>query len=291
MLVFIDESGHPRPRDPATRPVILAACLKESDAGRLMRVIFAMKRSLLGRLPLTPDEKEGKASALLNRYSLTKVAAKREYAESLFEMLRDFELTVFAIVMERPTQPPYEGAGFLQAQYQWLLERIERFMEREHSNEYAIPIFDGQDPASNRIFSDCFTSFMARTEAGRAMKHIVPSPLFVDSSLTPGIQIADVCAYTTRLNHEHTLYQRDVGDPYLSAIKRYAAIVRRKIINYEREDGLTWYGIATMDPRKFIYTKPEPAQEEAPISQAEAAILGEDAIVQGQPPIPQREEQ
>ncbi|MGH2453528.1 MAG: DUF3800 domain-containing protein, partial [bacterium] len=253
--------------------------LKESEAGRLMRVIFAMKRNLLAGLPLTPAEREGKAAALLDRRSITRVAPKREYAEQLFEMLRDFPLTIFGIVMERPAHVLYSAPGFLQTQYRWLLERIERFMERDHPDDFAIPIFDGQDPSSNHIFSDSFTGYMVRTEGGRALKQIVPSPLFVDSSLTPGIQVADVCAYVTRLNHEENLYQREiVGDPYLSAIKRYAAVVRQKTINFERDDGLNIYGIGTMDPRKFVYVgphaeagqpEPEPPAELSPVPAAE----------------------
>ena len=89
------------------------------------------------------------------------------------------------------------------------------------------------------------------------MQHVVPSPLFVDSSLTPGIQIADSFAYVTRLNYEHNLHAGASSDPYLSAIRRYAAIVREKTINYEREDGLSWYGISTMAASKFVYERPE----------------------------------
>lgn len=263
MLVFIDESGHPRPRDRATRPVILAACIRESDAGRLTRAMFALRRNLLSQMTLTTAEQEGKAVEFLSRRALTRVAAKREFVDSFFEVLRDFELTVFGIVMERPDRVPYQGPNFLQTQYRWLLERIDRFMEREHPKYMAIPIFDGQDPTSNRIFSECFTAFMARTDAGRAMQHIVPSPLFVDSSITPGIQIADLFAYVTRLNYEHSLYQTSVADPYLSAIKRYASIVRAKTIDYTDENGQVVYGIRTMDAGKFIYELPS-GQGEVP---------------------------
>lgn len=252
MLVFIDESGHPRPKDPTSRPVILAVCIKESDTGRLTRAVFGMRRSLLASLTLKKEEQEGKATEFLSRRALTRSVEKREFMDSLFEYLRDFDLTVFAIVMERPLQPIYEGGELLQTHHRWLLERIDRFMEREHPAFMAVPVFDGQDPSSNRIFSDCFTSFMARTDAGRAMHHIVPSPLFVDSSITPGIQIADLFAYVTRLNYEHSLYQTSpISDPYLSAIKRYASIVRAKTKDYARDDGHTWYGIATMDVSKF----------------------------------------
>lgn len=271
MLIFIDESGHPKPTDASTRPVILAVCLKEGAAGQLMKTMFSLRKSLLSGLPLTKDEREGKATALLNRYSLTKVAAKREYAESLFEFLRDFELTVFAVVMERPPRELYQGPEFLQRQFRWLLQRIDRFMEREDPNGFAIPIFDGQDPSSNRNFSESFTGFLVRTDVGRAMKHVVPSPLFVDSSLTFGIQVADLFAYVIRLNHEHSLYQTpSVKDPYLSAIKRYAIIIRQKTLNFELDDGMTWYGITTMDANKFFYSKPE-SNQEIGASEAEAA--------------------
>lgn len=257
MLVYFDESGHPRPSDPTTRPVILAVCVKEKDAGRLIRALFSLRRTHLGTLRLTKEEREGKASALLNRRSLIKLPEKREYAESLFSWLRDFDLTAFGIVMERPAKPPYAGPDILNTQHRWLLERIDRFMEREHPDEMAIPIFDGQDPVSNRNFADCFTAFMARSKAGRAMQHVVPSPLFVDSSLTPGIQIADSFAYVTRLNYEHNLHAGAPKDPYLSAIRRYSGIVREKTINYERENGLNWYGISTMDSSKFLYERPD----------------------------------
>lgn len=103
MLVFIDESGHPRPNDPTKRPTILAACIEEAKLGQLSRATFALQRSLLSQMRLNRKEREGKASELMNRRALTKNAAKREYAEAFFDRLRDFPLTVFAVVAERPT--------------------------------------------------------------------------------------------------------------------------------------------------------------------------------------------
>ena len=47
MLVFIDESGHPHPNDPTTRPVLAAVCFPESASG-ISRQLFAIKRTLLG---------------------------------------------------------------------------------------------------------------------------------------------------------------------------------------------------------------------------------------------------
>ena len=263
MLVFIDESGHPRPNDDATHPVLLAVCIREADMRALESRLFALRRTHLASLTLSKEEKEGKAVVFLNRRSLTRIVAKREYVDSLFEYLRDFDLHVFGITMERPSKMPWEGVETLSAQYRWLLERIERFMENEHPAHFAIPVFDTRDPGTNLRLSESFTGFMARNTQGRSMRHLMPSPLFADSALTPGIQIADLFAYTIRLNEEHKLYQmRDIKDAYLSAIRRYANIVKSKTINYEDEDGVMQYGLRSMDATKFDYEPPSPRRSD-----------------------------
>ena len=80
VLVFIDESGHPRPKDPTLKPVLLAACIKESDAGHLFRSLFALQRTTLEGIVLNREEEEGKAKEFMNRYAITKHVAKRAYA-------------------------------------------------------------------------------------------------------------------------------------------------------------------------------------------------------------------
>jgi hypothetical protein len=273
VLVYIDESGHPRPTDSNTRPVLLAACINERDAGQLTRALYSMKASYLAPLSLNRGEQEGHAIEFLNRRSLLKSAEKRTYAEAFFDFIRDSGLMIFAVVMERPTQELYQAETFLQPHFRWLLERIDRFMEREHPRHFALPIFDGQDPRSNEKLSRCFTNFMARSKPGRAMQRIVPSPLFVDSTLTPGIQIADMCAYVLRIAHERNLFQdKSVSDPYLATIKRFATVVREKSVNYSKDDGGTWYGIATFGASRFVY--------EAPLEQTDEQIDEEMLVLQ-----------
>jgi hypothetical protein len=79
-------------------------------------------------------------------------------------------------------------------------------------------------------------------------------------SACPGIQVADQFAYVVRINEDKALYQQQVvSDPYLSTIKRYAALVRSKTKNYELadvEDGFQSYGITTISADKFPYEAP-----------------------------------
>ena len=178
--------------------MLLAACVNEIDVGHLFRSLFALKRETLHDMTLTRREEEGKASIFMNRQAITKHVQKRAYAEGFFEIVNDADVTVFAMVMERPSKAPYEGPELLQCHHRYLLDRIERFMSEEHPNSMALPIYDALDPTQTRIFAASFNSFMSRSNPGRAMQHVVPSPLFVDSALTPGIQIADRFAYALR---------------------------------------------------------------------------------------------
>src|SRR5439155_25996560 len=107
------------------------------------------------------------------------------------------------------------------------------------------------------------------------MQHVVPSPLFVDSALTPGIQIADLCAYVLRICYEKSLFQkRAIPDPYLATIQRFGAIVKSKTIDYPKDDGGVWYGFTVMDRSKFIY---DPAAA-APDSESSAEVEVEQLV-------------
>lgn len=208
-------------------------------------------------LALNKTEQEGKAHEFMNRHAITKHIKKRAYTEGFFDMVNNLDMTVFAIVMERPDKAPYEGPELLQCHHRYLFNRVEQFMAEEHPNHFALPIYDALDPGSTRIFSASFNQFMARSNAGRAMTHIVPSPLFVDSALTPGIQIADRFAYALRIYEENELQKTGiVGDPYLATMKRYGKIVWSKTRDYDRGDGFMIHGISRVSAAKFDYELP-----------------------------------
>jgi hypothetical protein len=59
----------------------------------------------------------------------------------------------------------------------------------------AMLLLDSADKETNMRRAAAFGNFLYGHEAGRSMKKIIETPFFVSSSLTPGIQIADLCAY------------------------------------------------------------------------------------------------
>lgn len=99
-----------------------------------------------------------------------------------------------------PTMPLYDSA-FMQ-----LVARFEAFLmhkgDRDNKALIGMLVHDNNQTVALRL-----TNMMRRFHAGgtewRQIPHIVETPLFVDSSLTAMVQIADLCAYATRRFFEH----------------------------------------------------------------------------------------
>lgn len=236
MFVYIDESGTPHPHDAHLRPVNLAVCLKREDVRRVTQSLHCLmldfERAADG-IRIRRAEREGKATQFLTPRALLNFPAKREYAESVIDLMRNLDMTLFAIVMERPDQPIYHGSHKLQRHHWWILERIQGWMEQRYPDRLAAIIFDGRDRQENVRLDKCFGRFLFGHAEGRAMTHIIPNVLFVDSELTPGIKLADFCAYIVRVYYENNLNSTQVrGDPYLSIINRYYGVVASKTFNW-----------------------------------------------------------
>ena len=87
---------------------------------------------------------------------------------------------------------------------------------------------------------------------GQAWSRILDTPLFVDSRITPGIQLTDMVAGCIRLYQEKGLYRdNSVIDAFTSAIRRYYRIIEDKTCNFETED-MTFYGLYKI-PERYFY--------------------------------------
>ena len=174
---------------------------------------------------------EAKASELITRGTLRRSPEKREFVESFFDLCRNFPLTVFAIVMERPTSEPPTDRNFLPMPFRFILQRINRLVELQSDIDLAAVMFDGNGSQYNRI-SERFSNWLFRSTSGRSLNYLAETPFFVDSKFTPGIQVADMVAGVIRIYQENRLNERiPPGDPFLSAISRYYDVVKQKSVD------------------------------------------------------------
>ncbi len=226
MLAFIDESGQPHPNDSNAYSTLLALCMQESDHRELSRQLYGTKRALLPNNILY----ELKAVDVLNRRSFRQQRGKWELAEQCFALFGRLPLTAFAIVMPRPSRPPDIVSDHLPHQHIFLLQRVNALAKER--NEQAVLIYDGQGMnIQGRNLSACISNYIFRVAAPKGqMEHVLDTAFFVDSRVTPGIQVADLAAGALRLSEQHRL----AGDEgaFESAIRRYASVV----VNSTRSD-------------------------------------------------------
>ena len=104
-----------------------------------------------------------------------------------------------------PRTPPYEE-GFTQ-----VVSRFHRFLEGLDPREHGLLVEDHNQTMARRL-TELMRSFHARgTRWTEQVSLIVETPLFVDSSLTSLVQVADLCAYAIRRfcdNGDRMLFSR-----------------------------------------------------------------------------------
>ena len=239
MLAFIDESGQPHPNDPNEFSTLVALCVREADHRELSRQLFAAKRELLGRD--TPYEL--KSLEILNaRTHLRQRDTKWELAERCFSLFEQFDLTTFGVVMRRPANEPNIRPDWLPHQHIFLLQRVNALARVR--GEQATLIYDGQGMnVQGRNLSTCISNYIFRVAMRRGhLEHVVDSAFFVDSKVTPGIQMADLAAGALRLREQHQLDGDD--GTFAAAIRRCAGAVamstRSDLVN---DDGRLLRGI------------------------------------------------
>ena len=226
MLAFIDESGQPHPNDPNAYSTLVALCMHEADHPELSRQLYGAKRALLGR----EGPYELKAVEALNQRTYLRQPEKWKLAEQCFALFGRIPLTAFAIVMPRPSRPPDIIADHLPHQHIFLFQRVNALAKER--NEQAVLIYDGQGMnIQGRNLSACISNYIFRVASPKGhMEHVLDTAFFVDSKVTPGIQIADLAAGALRLSEQHRLAGQEGA--FESAIRRYASVV----VNSTRSD-------------------------------------------------------
>ena len=244
MLIYVDESGTPHPKDESAWSVLAGVCVDEDETHRrLSRSIHAIKRRLLGEE--RSFKTEIKAKDHLRRTVIEKSALYRELVESVFSVIDNLDLTIFAVAMPRPVRKPVIDPLHLPPQYRFLLQRVDALMDQSHVNtgvKYpgkAVMLFDGESPANRSGLAARLSRFLFLSAEGQRFQRVLDTPLFVDSRVTPGIQVADVVAGCIRhclvegvcnsVNGNLTPAALRTGDVFRSTLARYYRVIRAKM--------------------------------------------------------------
>jgi len=244
MLAFIDESGSIHPKDSNPISVLFAVCMPERVHRGVSRQLYSIEKLILGNETM----RELKAADLLNRRTFTRIKQKRELIERVFSVLDSLEITTFAIIVPRPTRPLNLPKDYLPKPHTFLLQRINALAEK--TNQEAVLVYDGNgmNVQGTNMASSVSNYIFRVAEFNNVLRRVVDTPLFVDSKVTPGIQLADLAASVVRQYEQNSLINGiPRGDAYLSVIERYYQIVHGKTMDDLLNDkGNPLYGFYKM---------------------------------------------
>lgn len=220
MLAFIDESGTIHANDASPVSALVAVCMPERAHRGVSRRLHALKVDILKK----DDDHELKAVEYINERTFRRIPEKKEVIECVFDLIAKgvFEITVFAIVTPRPTRAVDTSSDRLPVSHRYLLQRINAMADL--LKQEAILVYDGDGMNIQGLnLSRCVRNYIFKVaEYRNILRRLVDTPLFVDSHLTPGIQLADLAASVVRQYEQHRLQIHERPEPaYVSAISRY----------------------------------------------------------------------
>jgi hypothetical protein len=209
---YLDESGE---RNPAVRRdepfVMLALGLHEYQWRRFEATLNGRKLLLIQnvydrtgiRLDLADAELHSVDIRIPERRALHPFLKHltdtelRALVDLYYTQLESRHFTVMAIVIDKACLLDYmDREKVVRKVYELLLERGESFIGNEHPNQQAIFVLDNTSKEMNRSIAMKHAYFQrSQTSAGIRLKHVVEMPFFVESYLSNGVQLADLCAY------------------------------------------------------------------------------------------------
>jgi hypothetical protein len=218
MLVFIDESydkvgsgpishalaGFGIPEGRYRKLVAVVHQIKEryfESAEGISREHLAELRTRRIACSGEPRRAELKGSKLLTLkaaqfHQQTGKAQSILLVEELLDKVFDLDGVVFGVLSEPSHVDEIQKPGqLLPLQLRTLMERVEMWMVESYPDYHASLVFDAIDNRTSRDLNSCTSDFLFRHQEGRRMRHIVPTPFWVDSDSTPGSQVADIIAH------------------------------------------------------------------------------------------------
>lgn len=117
--------------------------------------------------------------------------------ESYYNAIQSHYMNCFAIIVDkRKLHSFFDQESLHKKTYELLLERIEQFLEDYHPKQQGLIIMDNSNKQLNRALAMKHSYFLKNgSSSGVRFKHIVEMPMFVESSLSNGAQLADLLAY------------------------------------------------------------------------------------------------
>ena len=117
------------------------------------------------------------------------------FAHKCLDILNKYKTPLFAAYIDLAA-PTYPQGEFLRRDYRFLFERLSWRIKKGRKHDLGILVLDRSETNQLRRLCEELSNFCTNTQVGYTVsQYILPTPFFVDSALTPLVQIADLCIY------------------------------------------------------------------------------------------------
>ncbi len=244
MLSFIDVSGDPYARpDKSPWIAVSAINLRKSCLDEVNQTMHRLKRDVLGN-----ERIELKATDLVNPSTLNNPElCKAKYLDKLFlDCIDRVDCLCAAVVFPNSGNNQKSSNERLPRHYRDLLWRVEAACRQVHAQDTLV-ILDNDSRRIDKDLAFAFNNYMYRTQAGNTvLRHIISVPIFADSEMTAGLQLADIVSgilrqYYSRGLHNTPPQQNDTE--FLRKLREYTAIINRRAVRSIRLQEFTISGL------------------------------------------------
>ena len=123
-------------------------------------------------------------------------ADRTRIAETFFCQLPKQHMQLFSVVVDKRKLHGHVDHDILfKKAFELLLERIEHYLAEFHPKHQGMIIIDDNGRQANRSLSMKHAFIQREGNRNIFFHHIVEYPLFTDSALSNGVQLADLCGY------------------------------------------------------------------------------------------------
>ena len=191
MLSFIDISGDLRSGTIQEKYIAASSVsVRQRKIGDLTRTMHNLKKNILNNETL-----EIKSTSFINRDTLNDPTKNKHiFIQQVFEQCIDASDCYYSsIVIRNEDVPKNFPKERLSKHYIYLLQRIEKIAVNNHCSNVLV-ILDNDNRRVDKWIAYAFNNFLYRTQNGRDLGRILEVPIFADSEMTVGIQLADIVA-------------------------------------------------------------------------------------------------
>ncbi|MBR5097480.1 MAG: DUF3800 domain-containing protein [Treponema sp.] len=182
---------------------------------------------------------------------------RQDFLKTVLKLLKTFEASVFSVTFVKDQNNPISSRSMYTHGFQILLERFNKYVEINEDFDSGIIICDSRAGAIkgqglDKEVAKSFQSYIFGNPKGKSFTLMQEAPLFADSKITVGLQLADIISSVIYTNHYH-YYAKDVkGAVDYSHMQRWWPKITELEFEYKEKDAspYTMRGIRVINHKK-----------------------------------------